>query len=187
MKGAQRPCNFHDKGQVRLKRLLVFFIHLLHLHLFINSIHQHCESLCVKELNFFCSSLRRKFPPLSTFLGSLPNGRLPKLLHSLYSAVPAEGDSRHIFIPSCGSLRSRFPPLLLFRVPCRMADSPTLFIYCIQRFLPKEIPATYSILFCGSLRSRFPPLLHSPRPEGQTNICLTGAARSAKRIGVKIA
>jgi hypothetical protein len=53
-----------------------------------------------------------------------------------------------------------------------MADSPTLFIHCILRFLPKEIPATYSILFCGSLRSRFPPLLHSPRPEGQTNVPL---------------
>jgi len=169
----------HDKGQDRLKRLLVFFIHLLHLHLFINSMHQHCESLFIKELRFFCGSFRRKFPPLSILLGSLPNGRLPKLLHSLYSAVPAEGDSRHIFILSCGSLRSRFPPLILFRVLCRMADSPTLLIHCILRFLPKEIPATHSILLCGSLRSRFPPLLHSPRPEGQTNLRLTCAARSA--------
>ena len=178
MKGAQRPCNFHDKGQVRLKRLLVFFIHILQLFLFINSIHQHFESLFVKELNFFCGSFRRKFPPLSILLGSLrtagsPNFFILCILRFPPKAIPAT------YSFSCGSLRSRFPPLLLFRVPCRMADSPTLFIYCIQRFLPKEIPATYSILFCGSLRSRFPPLLHSPRPEGQTNLRLTCAARSA--------
>ncbi len=159
MKGAQRPCNFHDKGQDRLKRLLVFFIHLLHLHLFINSMYQHCESLFVKELNFFCGSFRRKFPPLSILLGSLPNGRLPKLLHSLYSAVPAEGDSRHIFIllrfpakqvPATSSLPGSLPngrlphPLhsLYSAVPSE-GNSRHIF-YSLLRFPAKQVPATSS-------------------------------------------
>ena len=111
MKGAQRPCNFHDKGQDRLKRLLVFFIHILHLHLFINSMHQHCKALFVKELNFFCGSFRRKFPPLSILLGSLrtagsPNFFILCILRFPPKAIPAT------YSFSCGSLRSRFPPLL---------------------------------------------------------------------------
>jgi hypothetical protein len=123
--------------------------------------------------NFFIHCFLR-FPPKAT-----------PATYSFSFAVPAEGDSRHIFILFCGSLRSRFPPLILFRVPYRMANSPTLLIHCILRFLPKEIAATHSILFCGSLRSRFPPLFHSPRPEGQTNIWITGSALLARFVHEK--
>jgi hypothetical protein len=61
---AQRDAQTVTKGDVRLKQLLVFFTHILHLHLFINSTHQHCERLFFKDLNSFCGSFRRKFPPL---------------------------------------------------------------------------------------------------------------------------
>jgi hypothetical protein len=39
----------------------------------------------------------KQVPATSSLPGSLPNGRLPHPLHSLYSAVPSEGNSRHIF------------------------------------------------------------------------------------------